>query len=393
MDFKQSAFDIAEELIDFRRDLHRHPELGFEEFRTTEKICEKLEEYGIEYRRISPTGVIADLNLAPSGRRIALRADMDALPITEESGLPFASQEPGKMHACGHDIHTTMLLGAARLLNENRDAIRAIGGNVRFIFQPSEESVNGAKFMIKQGALEGCDAIIAQHVGNMFDAGQIGLALGPSHAACVRFEIRVHGHTCHGGRPHEGRDAILAASAIVLALQTLASRINNPSSPLVVSVGKFQSGNAYNIIAGEALLEGTCRYYDKVNDANLQKNFESVVQGVAAGYGCTADVVYSKITPPLVNDLNLGKLIWKNAEEIFGPENVHEAAPGMGAEDFANYIQIIPGFIARLGTGSALPGGHEGLHSSKAVFDEKAIPLGTALLAQSAFQYLDSPKK
>ncbi len=385
MDFKQAAFAINDELIQFRRDLHRHPELALQEFRTTDKICEKLAEYGFDFRRLEPTGVIADIPGGTSGRRVALRADMDALPITEETALPFSSVENGKMHACGHDIHTAMLLGAAKLLNERRDDLK---GSVRLIFQPAEEILLGAKNAIEQGALDGCDAIFAQHVGNILPAGVIGLAMKPSHAACVLFSIKVHGKGSHGGRPHEGRDAIVAASAIVMALQTLVSRINNPSSPLVITVGKFQAGSANNITAGEALLEGTCRYYDKVNDTELQTHFENTVHAIASAYECTADVEYDRKMPPVVNDLLLGKSIALSAEKIFGKENIQEAPSGMGSEDFAKYQQVIPGFIARLGSGSDAPGGSEGLHSPKVVFDEGVIPLGAALMAQTAFDFL-----
>ncbi|MCF0150702.1 MAG: amidohydrolase [Firmicutes bacterium] len=382
MNFRKEAESIKDELIAFRRDIHMYPEASMMEFRTTDKICEKLDEFAIPYRRIEPAGVIADIKGAKPGKTIAIRADIDALSIAEKTGLPFASVNEGLMHACGHDTHATMLMGAAKILNQHKDELC---GNVRLFFQPGEEVCQGAKAIIAQGGMEGVDAAFMIHNGTMMPAGAVILTKGPSHAATDSFKIKVTGKTSHGAAPQVGKDAIVAASAIVMALQTMVSRWTTPTDPLVVTVGKFHAGSRFNIISGYAELEGTCRSYDVELHHSIPAKMEEIAKNTAAAYGCTAEVEYLMMCEPLINDDAMIALAKKAAAKVVdSPDMVLDGIAQMGGEDFSEYSVLVPGCFASLGQGGELPNHHECV-----IHDENTFPIGTALYCQVAYDYLN----
>ena len=259
MDFKAMAQAVQPEVVAFRRDLHEHPEASFQEFRTTDQIAKEMDKLGIPYRRFDPTGLIAEINGGKPGKTIALRADIDALSITEKTGLPFASKNEGFMHACGHDTHAAMLVGAAKVLMQVKDQLC---GTVKLLFQPAEEVGRGAKAVIAQHGMDGVDFAFGIHIGSQMEVGTISMMAGASAAATDRFVVKVIGKASHGARPEQGVDATVAASAIVMNLQPVVSREVAATTPLVVTVGSLHSGSRFNIVSGEAVLEGTIRSYD-----------------------------------------------------------------------------------------------------------------------------------
>lgn len=382
MDFRKEAEAIKEELIAFRRDIHMHPEASMQEYRTTDKICAKLDEYGIPYRRLDPTGVIGEIKGGKPGKTIAIRGDIDALSITEKTGLPFASVNEGLMHACGHDTHATMMIGAAKLLNAHKDELC---GTVRLFFQPGEEVCQGAKAIIAQGGMEGVDAAFMIHNGTMVPSGTVTFTKGPSHAATDSFTIKVTGKTSHGAAPHVGKDAIVAASAIVMALQTMVSRWSSPTKPLVVTVGKFHAGSRFNIITGYAELEGTCRSYDVELHHALPGQMTKIAQSVAEAYGCTAEVEYNMMCEPLINDEKMVELARKAALKVVdAPEMVLEGQAQMGGEDFSEFSVLVPSCFASLGQGGEFSNHHESV-----IHDEDTFPTGSALYCQVAYDFLN----
>ena len=381
MNFKEEALKIQDEVVAFRRDIHMHPEASMQEFRTTDKICQKLDEFGISYRRIEPAGVIAEVNTGKPGKTIAIRGDIDALSIRENSGVEFSSVNEGFMHACGHDTHAAMLMGAAKIISEHKDEFN---GKVRFFFQPGEEVALGAKAVIAQGGMEGVDAAFGIHIGSMREVNSITLTPGTSHAATDEFKIFVEGKTSHGAAPHTGHDAVVAASAIVMALQTMVSRISSPVQPLVVTVGSLHSGSRFNIIAGSAEMTGTCRSYDVELHHQLPAMMTNIAENVAKAYGCTARVEYNMLTEVLVNDPSFMSLVKESALTVSGDgSKVKAGTAQMGGEDFAEYTVYAPGGFASLGAGGEHP-----QHSEKVVFDESAFPTGVALYCQVAYDFL-----
>jgi len=385
MDIKTRAKELHNEIIGIRRDLHRHPEKSGKEFRTTEKICEKLTELGIPFRKLEPTGVIADIKGDKPGKRIALRADMDALEITETTGLPYASEIPGMMHACGHDCHVAMLLGVAKLLSERKDEIT---GSVRLIFQPAEEIGKGAQWVVEQGGLEGVDAILGQHVGNVNELGLFGAAARESHAAGDEFTITVKGLSGHGASPEKCKDATVAAAAIIMALQTMVSREFIPAEAVVVTVGQVHSGTRFNIISGEAWMNGTTRCYNREIHEKLPKVMERIVKNTAEAYGCTAELKTEITTEVLINDAKLVDLSRRTVTELFGAEHFTTQAPTMGGEDFATYTNFVPGAFLRAGCGCDEPGGRASNHCDHAFYNEEILWQGAAVLSQAAVTWL-----
>jgi len=385
MDIRKRAEELSSEIIEIRRDLHRHPEVSGKEFRTTQKVCDRLTELGIPFRKLEPTGVIADIKGGKPGRCIALRADMDALEITEKTGLSYASENGGVMHACGHDCHVAMLLGTARILNEIRDELT---GSVRLIFQPAEEIGAGARWVVEQKGLEGVDAILGQHVGNVLPAGTFGTALKESHAAGDEFTITVRGLSGHGAKPEACRDATVAAAAIVLALQTMVSREFAPDEPVVVTVGQLHSGTRFNIISGEAVLNGTTRCYSKEVHEKLPVIMERIAKHTAESYGCTAELKTVNTTEVLINSAAMVDLCRETVTQLFGEEHYTVIPPTMGGEDFATYVNHVPGAFVRTGSGSSDPGGELSNHCDRVLYSEAVLWKGTALFAQAAVNWL-----
>jgi hippurate hydrolase len=370
--------DFLGRLIAVRRELHRHPETSWNETGTAERIERRLAELGLDPRRVCGTGVLTDVPGEREGGLVALRADMDALPITEETGLPFASQNPGMMHACGHDGHTAMLLGAAELL-----AGSSPPGPVRLIFQPAEEVGTGAKALIEAGALDEVTAIFGGHLDIHFPAGTIFVTPGPVAASTDLLRVRIAGRGGHAARPHETVDAVVVASHMVLAVQHVVSRGIDPAEAAVVTVGRLQAGEVANAIAGSAILEGSIRAFKADVRERLLAEVERVVQATAALHGAVAEVEIERGTPPVVNDEGATALAREAALRVAGPERV-APLPGanMAGEDFSFYLERVPGCYVRYG---ARPSGHAyPNHSSRFDFDEAALGWGAAWLAEVA---------
>ena len=349
-DIKKLAHEVYPYVVEMRRDFHRHPEASFEEFRTTKRIAEELDKMGIPYHLFEPTGLVGEIKGGKPGKCIALRADIDALTTTEKTGLPYASENEGYMHACGHDTHTAMLLGAAKILSSVKDELC---GTVKLIFQPAEELASGAKCIVEQGVLDGVDAAF--------------------------------GHASHGALPDEGIDATVAASAIVLALQTISSREFSPLDPIVVTVGTLHSGARFNIISGEAVLEGTVRIFNKDIHPHMPEIMERIAKQTAAAYRCTAELDYQFKTEILVNEPHMTAIARAAAEKLVPPEKIFPFQRNMGGEDFAEYTSHIPCAFVALGGGGDAP-----QHSDMFCIDESAMETGSALYAQVAVDYLNS---
>ena len=367
----------ADELTALRHDLHAHPELGFEEVRTSGIVAEHLEKFGVEvHRGLGRTGVVGVLKGRPGERRIGLRADMDALPITEETNLPYRSTVPGKMHACGHDGHTTMLLGAARYLAETRD----FAGTAVFVFQPAEEGLGGARAMIADGLFERfpVDEIYAIHNAPHGPHGVLQVKPGPIMAAADFFDIRITGRGAHAAMPHQGIDPILVATGLAQAMQSIVSRNSSPLKSAVVSITQIHSGAAYNVIPEGAHLAGTVRTFDAALRQLIATRIRDLAAGFAAAYGATIAVDLRDVFSVLDNHPEQAAAAAEIATELFGSEKVEaNTVPRMGSEDFADMVAAVPGAYAWLG---ATPG--PGLHNASFDFDDSLIPLGAAYLAR-----------
>ena len=381
MDIKQLAHEVFPYVVEMRRDFHSHPEPSFEEFRTTKRIAEELDKMGIPYRLFEPTGLVGEIKGGKPGKCIALRADIDALSTTEKTGLPYASQNEGYMHACGHDTHTAMLLGAAKILSSVKDEL---SGTVKLIFQPAEELASGAKHIVAQGVLDGVDAAFGQHIFSKIPAGTLSLSEGALLPAADYFKLTVTGKSSHGAEPNEGCDATVAAAAIVMALQTISSREFSPLDPVVVTVGTLNSGARFNIISGEAVLEGTVRLFNKELHPRIPEIMERIAKQTAAAFRCTAELDYQFKTEILMSEPHMTAIARAAAEKLVPPEKIAPFQRSMGGEDFAEYTAHVPSAFVSLGGGGEAP-----QHSDKFCIDESAMETGTALYAQVAVDYLN----
>lgn len=366
------------ELVAIRRDLHAHPEIGFEEERTSSIVAERLASWGIEvHRGLGKTGVVGVLRSGSGNAwRIGLRADMDALPIHETTGLPFASQNPGRMHACGHDGHTTMLLGAARYLAETRN----FEGTAIFIFQPAEEGLGGARAMIADGLFRRfpCDEIYGLHNSPDGPRGQVTIKSGPAMAAADFFDIRIQGRGSHGAYPHKSADPVIVAMALGQALQTVVSRNADPLQPAVLSITQIHAGAAYNVIPDTAQLAGTIRVFDDETRELIRSRVREIAAGLATSFGAGIDVDIRDVFTVLRNDPEKSESLARAASELFGEAALDRATtPRMGSEDFADMLLAVPGAYCWLGMS---PGA--ALHNPNYRFDDEVIPLGIALLSR-----------
>lgn len=375
---------LFERMVALRRDLHRHPELSWHERRTTERIEGELDRLGLGARRLLDTGLVADLPGPPDVPIVALRADIDALPIQEETGLPYASEADGVMHACGHDAHAAMLLGAAEILVERVEELPA---PVRLIFQPAEELGCGAQAMVEAGALEGVGAIFGGHVDRHFPTGTVVAVEGAVNASTDAFRISIRGQQGHAARPHETVDTVVVGSLIVMAVQTIVSREIDPTHPSVVSIGRFEAGSASNVIAGSALLAGTIRAQEHEVRQHLHRSIRRICESVAQLHQAHIELEIEEGTPPLVNRGPMVAVARAAAESALGPENVRAATrhANMGGEDFSWYLQEIPGCYVRLGARLAGSAGYPA-HSSRFQIDEGVLASGAAWYAEVARQ-------
>ena len=383
-----AAQGIAPELVANRRTIHAHPELAYEEHRTAALVADQLRSLGLEVQTgIGGTGVVGLLRGSLPGRTVLLRADMDALPILETGERPYLSENAGVMHACGHDGHTAILLGAARLLTERRNEIE---GAVKFMFQPAEEGGAGALRMIEQGLLEGpkVDAAFALHVDPLHYAGEIGTRTGPTMAAADRFTIEVRGAGGHAARPHLAVDPVVVASQIVNALQTLVSREVDPVHPAVLTIGSFVAGTTFNVIPDTATLKGTVRAYAPEVRELLERRLGEVTAGVAAALRAEVHVDYERLYPPLVNHDSGVALVERVVTEVLGPEALVRRDLMMGAEDFSFLLQRVPGAMFYLGVRGRDWAEARPIHSALFDLDERALPVGAAVMAGTALRYL-----
>ncbi|RIX49343.1 amidohydrolase [Paenibacillus nanensis] len=369
---------LAEELTAFRRELHAHPELSLEEKETAGRVAERIERMGIPYtRNVGGHGIVAELRSEQDGPTIALRADMDALPIEEETGLPFASKRKGVMHACGHDAHTAMLLGAMELLRREK-----LAGHVRFIFQAAEEVNAGARAMIEDGALNGVSEIYGLHNLPTLSAGKLATCSGPMMGSVDRIDIQIEGKGAHGAIPNEGHDPIVCASAIVMALQSIVSRELSPFEPAVVTIGSIKAGEANNVIPHYAVMSGTVRTFHPSVQAGMKERIERIVRTVADSYRCKAALQYTMQVPVLVNHEEQTNVVDEAVDEQLGADSRVHAAPTLAGEDFSLYLERVPGCFFWLGSGPEHDAGQAyGLHHPKFTLNEACLPVGAAVLA------------
>jgi hippurate hydrolase len=370
----------AYELTRWRHDIHAHPELGFEEERTSAFVAEQLARFGCEvHRGVGRTGVVGVLRQGNGPKSIGLRADMDALPIRETNRLDYRSQHDGRMHACGHDWHTTMLLGAARYLAETR----GFDGTVNFIFQPAEEGLGGAKAMVEDGLFERfpSDAIFGMHNRPGLGVGKFAIRQGPMMAGGAFFDITIEGRGAHAARPETGVDPVLVASHITTALQSIVARSVRPQDTAVLSVTQIHGGAAYNVIPANAVMRGTARAFSRETLSLIETRTRKIAEGVAAGMGATATLDFRLIFPPLVNDAEAAKFIADCAAEVVGAENVDRTGNlTMASEDFAYMLEQRPGAYIQIGNGDG-EGGCE-VHNPGYDFNDAALPLGASLFAR-----------
>ncbi|MBF8984859.1 amidohydrolase [Lutibacter sp. B2] len=379
---REEIFNLNQEVIDIRRNLHQIPELAYEEYKTSGFIVKKLEQYGIDvYKNIAKTGVVGFLKVKDAKNTIAFRADMDALNVEEKTDLDFKSIHKGNMHACGHDGHMTILLGFAKFLSENSERLKE---NIAFIFQPAEEGPGGAEPMIEEGIIEkfNIKQIMGLHVFPELQQGKIGCKKGPMMAQAGEFDISINGKGAHGARPHEGNDAIIIMSNIISTYQTIISRNIDPIEGGVLTIGKVWAGERRNIIAQEASLEGTIRVFNEDVYNKIKNRMVEIAKGMEKTYNCTIDIVFRDMYPAVVNDDDLvDQLV-----EVVGGENVEWIKPQMISEDFSYFQRKIPGLFFFLGTRNEEKGYVNSLHNSKFTFDEKILLVGIQI-------YLDMLKK
>lgn len=387
MNIIDSAKKIQPYLQEVRRNFHKHPDISHYEKKTADIIYEELKKIGVfEIRKnINGYGIIADLKGKTAGKTVALRADMDALQIEEETNLPYKSENKGVMHACGHDVHMAVVLGAARLLAERKDELC---GNVRFIFQPSEEITpeGGSKGMIAEGVLEGVDAIFGMHVWPDLPLGKVGIKAGPLMAASDHFTVTIKGKPSHAAKPNEGIDALVAGTQYVNAIQTIVSRNADPMKSMVITVGKMNAGSRYNIVAGECVLEGTCRTFAPEMRELAEKRLEKILEGICTLSGCTGILKYEKGYMAVINESKSVEYFEKTAKKLYGDNAVVTVEPAMTAEDFSFYLDKKPGAFAWIGTTAE---GEEiyPLHNSHYCPNEDVLWRGAALMAQLVLDY------
>lgn len=382
------AMAIQTEIIGLRREIHMHPELGKEEFRTAELVETYLQALNIETERVTETGVIGLLKGDQPGKTVGIRADMDALPVQELNQVEYISQSPGRMHACGHDAHTAALLGTAKILAAHRHELR---GNIKFFFQPNEEQDGGAKDMIAAGGLENpkVDAIFGCHVNPEIPAGKLGVSYGKSYAASNPFDIIIRGQGSHGAVPHKGIDTIVIASQIVTALQSIVSRNVDPLDSAVVTIGSFQGGTQRNIIAQETCLSGIIRTLDSTSRKKIVESVERIARGIGESMNAEIEFKIQHSYPALFNDSMMTDLVKDSASHLLGEENVlvlHK--PTLGTEDFSYFLEKVQGSFYQLGIGNSKLGTEYPLHSGHFNIDESALPLAAAVHAQVAMDYL-----
>lgn len=383
---KQLILAKEQELVAHRRYFHENPELSLEEFETTKTLAKELEALGIPYRLTEPTGIIADIHGRGPGKTVALRADMDALPVEEiTENLPYKSKVPGKMHACGHDSHIAMLLTAVKVIHTVRDQF---DGTVRIIFQPAEEAAAGAKLMMEQGALDGVDSIFGEHIWSPLKAGLVSCIDGPCMAACDVFYATFTGKGGHGAMPETAIDATVMAGSFVANVQTIVSRNINPLDTAVVTVGKLESGTRFNVISGEAKLEGTVRTFSAHDRQLVEDKLRSFAEHTAHMFGGTVEFTYKYGTDVVDNNPTEAARVRKLAARAFGEDQVFNEPKRCIGEDFAAYMTKVPGAFAYVGAENEAKGACWPHHNGHFNIDEEALKVGAELYALYALDFL-----
>lgn len=384
-DIEERVQAIAPALIALRRDIHAHPEIGFETVRTAALVAAELERIGLKPQRgVGRTGVVAEIAGGEPGPCLLIRADMDALPMGELTGLPFASTIPGKMHACGHDIHTATLIGVGTVLQAIAPKLR---GSVRLVFQPAEETVeSGAAAMVADGAADGATMALAFHNRPEMPVGRFGYVRGASTASSDEFDVIVHGRSGHAARPHAAVDPIVAAAAIVMQLQTAVSRVMDPSQSAVLTIGHIRGGTTHNIIPDSCLLQGTVRCRSAESRDAMEATFRRICEGVGAAMGVNCEISYLRGAPALVNDDGVVDAALRSVSAQFGADRIDQLEGRFGAEDFSYFSERIPS--CQLLIGSSQPGRNDRVHNSDYQPDEGCIALGVAALARTAVDIL-----
>ncbi|MBE9179630.1 amidohydrolase [Oculatella sp. LEGE 06141] len=383
---KDIAASLAPRLIEIRRHIHSHPELSGQEYQTAAYVAGVLSSCGLHVQElVGKTGVIGEFpGQGHDPRRLAIRTDMDALPIYERTGLEFASHKPGIMHACGHDVHTTIGLGTAMVLSQLGEALP---GDVRFLFQPAEETAQGASWMIRDGAMQGVSAIFSVHVFPTIPGGSIGIRYGALTAAADDLELIITGESGHGARPHEAIDAIWIASQVITTLQQAISRTHNPLRPVVLSIGQIQGGRAPNVIADQVRMLGTVRSLHPETSASLPAWIEKIVAGICESFGARYEMHYRRGVPSVQNDPALTQIVEAAAQEAWGNDRIQVLLePSLGAEDFALYLEHAPGTMFRLGVAYPDQPNYP-LHHPQFHVNEAAIITGVVTMAYSVYKY------
>ncbi len=389
MSVKQLIQSYVPELTNWRQDIHAHPETAFEEFRTADVVAEKLEAFGIDvHRGLAGTGVVGSLSVGESGPSIGLRADLDALDILEENKFDYVSTNAGKMHACGHDGHTVMLLGAARYLAETKD----FKGTVHFIFQPAEENVAGGRVMVEDGLFDlfPVDAVYGMHNAPGLAIGKMAMQVGPAMASADMFEIHIKAKGSHGGHPHQGDDAMITGAEVVMALQRIVSRSINPLQSAVVSVTQFHAGTAMNIIPESVVIKGTCRALTPEVQDFVEKRMRAIVEGICQAHNAQVTIDYDRRYPATINTQLETEHCLRAARAVVGEDNViPDLLPSMGSEDFAWMLQERPGCYVRVGNGDKSKGSCF-VHNPNYDFNDDALVFGASYWATLVEQQLPS---
>lgn len=384
MDIKAIAAQYEQYVIEMRRHFHAHPEVSGQEVETSKRVKEELDKMGIAWRPCGGNGVLATIQGAKPGKTILLRGDMDGLAVQEETGAEYASQNPGVMHACGHDCHTAMMLTAAQILKDMKDDLC---GTVKLAYQPAEEIATGAKAMIADGAMEGVDACFGIHVWADVEAGKVSVEAGPRMASADQFIIKVQGKGSHGAAPHQGIDAAVTVSAMVNNLQSIVAREIDPAQPAVLTVGKMGAGSRWNVVAEYGFLEGTTRCFDLGVQAQFEEAIERVAKTTAESYRAQAEVEYIKLVVPTINDAHISAIAENAARKIMGPDAPVLSEKTSGGEDFAFFMQKAPGAIALLGIKNEACGAIWPQHSGHFCVDESALINGAMLYVQTAMDF------
>lgn len=374
-------------IIEKRREFHAYPEASFKEFQTCEKIKGELENMGLDVKKLGETGLVAILNGDKEGNVIALRADIDALTVEEKTGLPFQSKVKGMMHACGHDCHISMLLGAAKMLSELK---HELNGTVKFIFQPAEEVAKGALEMIKLGVLEEphVDKIFTMHVWTDVPSGKIVLEPGPFMASGDLWNLIIKGKSCHGSSPWRGSDAISCAASVIQELHSIVTRVNDIREPIVINVGTIQGGERFNVVAGEVEINGMNRAFTNDSRKKLPEWMEELIKHTCKAHGCEYEFKYEFVCGPTINEENATKEIKESVCKVVGEDNLANLGKIMGSEDFSEYLQYVPGALMLLGAGNKEKNCCYSNHSNFFNVDEDVLSIGAACYTQVALDYL-----